>query len=298
LSATYAEPETPTGGNALDPEVKKKISRGRSRMQQGAPLANECIRFWRNDQYVYRSGAAYSAGQLQSQPTLYGSDNFDAHRMRTTRNMILDVVAQETSASTQRVPGYDITPSTTDNADIGAAALSKKVADYGYDEWRIRNATVRIVEYATIQGEGFAWPFFDNTIGTPLADTGVCTGDVNVRVYGRNQVMWEPGVLFEDSRWHAVEYAEPIDRVKAMPGYPRRGAQGGHRRERRSTRRSMPRRRTSCASRTTWSARARSTAGPAHRSSRATGRSSRRRSTRASGRTRTARTSTSMSRRS
>lgn len=201
--------------SAVQPDVKQKTDRGRARTNEGKPLAEECLQFWRGNQYVYRN----RDNILTSQATLYGSEGLEPHRQRTTRNMILDVVAQETSAATQRIPGYEITPSTTDPEDIGAANISKRIADYGYEQWRIDDMSVRGVEYAVIQGEAFAWPYFDNTIGTPLSDTGVCTGDVRVRIFGRNQVGWEPGVLFDDSRWLYVDTAEPIDRVKKWPGY-------------------------------------------------------------------------------
>jgi hypothetical protein len=233
-------------------------------MQQGAPLANECLRFWRNDQYVYRSGAANSAGQLQSQPTLYGSDGLDAHRMRTTRNMILDVVAQETSACTQRVPGYDITPSTTDNADIGAAALSKKVADYGYDSGA--SGTRPSVSWSTRRSRAKGSRGRSST-------TRSARPSRHGRLHGRRQrprVRPQSGHVGAGRPVRGLPLARRRVRRADRPRQgdarlSRRGAQGGHRRERRPTRRSMPRRRTSCASRTTWSARARSTAGPAHR---------------------------------
>lgn len=212
LKRTQAEIDA---GAAVPGDVVKRLDAGRARMMEDAPLANECLQMWRGKQYVYRN----KENVLTSQATLYGSDGLDPHVRRTCRNYLLDVVAQETSASTQRVPGYDVTPSTTDPEDIGAADISKKVASYGYDAWRLRNMTVRVVEHTVITGEGFAWPYFDNQLGTPMGDSGVCTGEINARVYGRNQVMWEPGVLFEDSRWLAVESAEPIDRVMAMPGY-------------------------------------------------------------------------------
>jgi hypothetical protein len=96
------------------------------------------------------------------------------------------------------------------------------VADWGYDEWKIRKATVKAVTYAVVADEGFAWPYFDNTIG-PFLDDGeggtVGLGDIRVRIFGPNEVYWEPGIDFEDSKWHAVEYAKPIEEIYQLPGY-------------------------------------------------------------------------------
>lgn len=44
-------------------------------------------------------------------------------------------------------------------------------------------------------------------------------GDVRISVWNGLEVMWEPGVDFEESRWWAIEHARPRDAVEAEPGY-------------------------------------------------------------------------------
>src|SRR6185369_14691825 len=39
-----------------------------------------------------------------------------------------------------------------------------------------------------------------------------------VRTYTSNQVGWEPGVRFEDSRWWFIQQARPVDDILATPG--------------------------------------------------------------------------------
>lgn len=204
--------DAPWNSNPTDP--KKRIERGRARKGEGAPLANECLRFWRGDQYVYRDSDNY----LIDTPVEGGRAPGNGYRMRETRNLLIDVVAHEVSASTQRVPAYDISPSTTDREDIDAAKLAAKAAAYGYDKWGIRRATVDTVTNAVVADEGFAWPYFDNTVGDPI-DGNVSTGEICIRTYSRNEVMWEPGIRFDDSMWWGVEQAQPIEKVMSMPGY-------------------------------------------------------------------------------
>jgi len=192
--------------------VQKRIEAGRTRMRDGAPLANECLRFWRGDHYVFRN----KENELVTQGTRVGEK--EPYRVRQVRNLLVDIVAQITSAMTSRIPAYEINPSTTDPEDVGAARLANKVAHYGYDKWDVYEASVRVVEYALITGEGFCWPYFDNTKGDAI-DDDVATGEICLRVYGRNEVFWESGLRFQESPWIAVEQAEAIEKVKQYPGF-------------------------------------------------------------------------------
>jgi hypothetical protein len=197
-----------------DKTVTERMKRGRARMAEGAAKRNECLAFHRGDQYVHEG----RNGNLVVLPTHSGPGGKPNHRVRMVNNLIVDAVQQEVSAATSRVPSYSITPSTMDPEDVSAARLSEKVAVYGFDKWNIRQKTERVVSYAVIADEGFAWPYFDNTIGDRIDDE-VATGEIRIRVFGPNEVYWEPGVAFEDSRWHCVEQARPVSEVEAMPGF-------------------------------------------------------------------------------
>lgn len=82
--------------------IVEKMKRGRARMREDSAQRNECLKFWRGDQYVYRG----DDGMLVSQSTitLTNGTGKPRHRVRTTRNLIVDIVAHEVSAATQRVP--------------------------------------------------------------------------------------------------------------------------------------------------------------------------------------------------
>lgn len=211
-------------------DLDRKLAKGRTHMLRTATLRKECLEFWRGNQYVHRNSANY----LVKQGVLIDSDK-PRHRMRQTRNLLIDAVEHEVSASTQRIPGYEVDPSTGDPDKIEAAGVAEKVLRWGYDAWDMGLARERCVALAVVAREAFAWPYFDNQIGPPLPDPTpdpdmepgetpepgetLCEGDIRIRVYTGNQVFWEPGVRFEDSRWHAVEEARPIDQVKLLPGF-------------------------------------------------------------------------------
>ncbi len=199
------------------PGVEERIKRGRDRMKEGSAKRNECLEFWRGNQYIYVSSENY----LVKQGTVTNADGSGKprHRVRTTRNIIFDIVAHEVSAATQRVPSYEVSAATTDPEDVSAARLAEKVALYGHDKWNVRHVTTQVVTYAVVADEGFAWPYFDNSIGPFIEGEGVGEGDVRIRMFVPNEVYWEPGIRFEDSRWHCVEQARPLEEVYAMEDY-------------------------------------------------------------------------------
>lgn len=217
--------EVLTGHVQVPEPIRERVKRGGDAMREGAPMRNLCLAFVRGEQYRWVD----SKNALKEQATTanYDGRGKPRHRVRSVRNFIFDIHETEVAATTQRVPGYDIAPSSTEPRRIAAARLSRKVAYYGYDKWGIRQVTEQVVRYSVSANEGFAWPFFDNTIGPYLTDvnpeTGeeetVGEGEIRVRVYSPNEVMWEPGLTFMESRWHAIEQARDVDSVMEAEGY-------------------------------------------------------------------------------
>lgn len=200
-------------------KVDERIDRGRKQMLKGAAKRRMFYRFWRGDTYAYVNGK----GLLMSENTLafrHGGQMPD-HRIRNRYPFIASIVQTKVSTATQRVPGYEVLPSTTEPDDAQAAELGSKVAIYGYDMWRLRRARVKWCEHAFVGGEGFLYPYFDTSIGpfTETQDGWIGEGEVRVRVLSANEVYWEPGEDFEDSRWYVIEQARPKDVVKDMPGF-------------------------------------------------------------------------------
>lgn len=203
-------------------KIKERLERGEERKNDRKVENEEITEFWRGNQFVARHPKGYLYQQDTVTNFVDGSGK-PPHRMRQVINLIMDVVAHEVSASTQRIPSFEITPSTTDDEDVTAAKLAERVALYGYDKWNLRDVASRVVTLAVLHGEGFAWPFFDNQVGPFITDENGETlagmGEVRVRVFSANQTAWEPGQRFEESQWWTVEQALPEEQVRQMDGF-------------------------------------------------------------------------------
>lgn len=206
----------------VPPNVDARLRRSKGRRREGDGSRNEAMEFWRGNHYRWVD----SQGALQSLPTTtsaYEKKGKPPHVIRQSRNLLFDVVEREVSAALQRIPGYDVSPTSSDPERVSAARLATKVCYYGHDKWHLRRAIEGVVRYAIIQNDGgFAWPYFDNTVG-PFMDDGeggqIGQGEIRVRVFGGGEVSWEPGVDFMDSRYHVLEQARDIDDVMEMEGY-------------------------------------------------------------------------------
>lgn len=208
-------------------ETEERIKRGRDRKDENAGERSLAIDFVRGDQYGSLAGAnkTYNAGTGSVTATI---SKRNKHRIRQTRNHIKPIIREKVSQVTQQVPGYEVIPSTNDYDDITAAQLAEKIAIAGHDLWAVRDNVRNAVWYALVVGEGFVFPHWDNTVGPYIEDTDemgmpngetVGIGETKLRSFGGNEAFWEPGCRFEDSRWHAFEYARPIGDVMEDPRY-------------------------------------------------------------------------------
>jgi hypothetical protein len=202
----------------VEETVKQRIARGHQRLHQIAPERQVALEYWRGNQYWHTNQKGILTQQL-SGPTGVRGPGKSSWRVREPHNMLIDIVAHEVSASTARVPNYEVVPTTGDPDDASAAKVAERVARYGYDKWGIRDATVRAVTHAVVTGEAFAWVYWDSSIGPFISDEGVGVGDVCVEIYGSNQVYWEPGQHFDKSDWHAVDVAMTPEAAKRLDGY-------------------------------------------------------------------------------
>lgn len=205
----------------VDAYVRDRIRRAEENLNPLVPQINERYEFWRGNQYAYVD----SKGLLQFLPTKTAADGTGKRpwHSRSVNNLLVDVVAHEVSAVTQRIPSYEVTPTSADPEKRSAARTSESVALYGYDRWSLRNVAVKTVTHAIVGQEGFAWPYFDTSVGPMILNrdgTGaIGMGEVKVRVYGPQDVMWEPGIRFEDSPYHIVMSDRTLQDVTAMEGF-------------------------------------------------------------------------------
>lgn len=202
------------------PEIVKRVERAKKQIKQLAGLRNECLAMYRGDHYQFQPGALVNAsGVLNDSTRLIGpASGVEPYRAKAVRNFIPDFVRREVSIATTRTPVFDVLPTGTDREKIEAANVAQKVALYGHDKWKFRDLATRVATLAVITGEGFAWPYFDSTVG-PYIQEGVGVGEIKIRILHANQVGWQPGVAYDDSRWYVVQHVLPIDEVKEMFGY-------------------------------------------------------------------------------
>lgn len=209
-----------TAGGKIPVPVEARLRRGRKAMRDDAPKRRMCMHFEKGNSYWYLTGEGKLG--LQSNVAISQGGTKPNHRIRNTYNFIRPIVEAKVSAATQRIPSFDVTPSTTDPEDLGAAKLAEKVALYGYTQWDLRDVAVDVAKLAIGGGgEGYALPYFDSTVG-PYVDVDgelVGQGELKVVVLSGNEVYWEPGVKFRLSRWWATERAIPIDDVREFPGF-------------------------------------------------------------------------------
>lgn len=209
-------------GKPVSPKLEEKLRRGRKAMLRDSANRRLAVKFERGEQYWGLNGK----GQLIFQDSvsqIFGGRR-PPHRIRNRYNFIHPIVEGKISQATQRVPSYEIVPSTIDPNDRSAAKVSEKVALYGYDKWKIRRATVKAVKHALVMGEGFAMPYFDPNVGPFIPDPEdpkkfIGRGEIKIMTLSANEVYWEDGCEFDESPWWAIERAMPIDEVEAMPGF-------------------------------------------------------------------------------
>lgn len=225
------KPEAPAEPIKIPPEVAARVKRGEEAMAEGAPMRNECLHFARGKQYVWVD----SHNVIQKQETTSDYERRTGktrHRIRRVRNYIFDHVETEVAGSMQRVPGYNVAPTSNEPRRVSAARTARKVLYYGWEQWDMRRAIEQVVRYAIIADEGFCWPYFDNSVGPYGAkpvlneqgeETGetkiVGRGEIKLRVFSPNEVFWEPGLKFHESRWHGIKQARDVDEVMETPGY-------------------------------------------------------------------------------
>jgi len=204
----------------LDPNIQRAIDRARKQVQKNASKRRLCIRMERGDSFSYLD----YEGNLQSMAlaTNPRGGGKPPHRIRNRYNYIRPIIEEKVSAATQRVPGYEIDPSTADPEDAGAAVLASKVAIYGYDQWHLRSATIDAVKTAIgLGGSAYLLPYFERDVGpyTEVDGEYVGRGDIRVKVFGGNEVGWAPGTEFDYSPYWCVWQALPVDDIREFPGF-------------------------------------------------------------------------------
>src|SRR5262245_11304091 len=93
---------------AIPGAIEQRVKRGKARTQRDAAKRRECWSFYRNEQFVWSDAKkTFIADQQTANADGTPKPSFVK---RTQRNLIVDIVAHEVSAATQRVPSYSVMP--------------------------------------------------------------------------------------------------------------------------------------------------------------------------------------------
>ncbi len=212
------EEKRPTEPVPVPGDVLKRVRRGKEELREITPKRELSSRFLSGEQYarISREGV-YSPDMSRS------TTDFAPWQERRVGNLLFDVYRREVSAALSRVPDYEIAGRQTDPEDEAGARIAERVADWGHVEWGLRKIHEDALGKAVVKAEAFAWPYFEpdagpvvgeDEDGSPIREGGVC-----VHVYAGEQVMWEPGLAYERSRWWAFAQARSVDDVKNSEGY-------------------------------------------------------------------------------
>ena len=212
-------------GERVPVHIAERISRvDKSLNQDGRKYKRRlCELFLEGDVYSYLD----TSNLLNRSATAPGPNGKPSHRLRNRYNFIRPMVDAKVSSSTTRAPGYEIYPTTTDPEDLSGARLAEKLARQGYEQWGVKTARVVAAETAIGRGgRAYALPYFDPNVGPfrqVLQDDGTVRwqgeGEIKVMVLNGNQVGWQDGASFVNSRYYVVRQARAISDVRAMEGF-------------------------------------------------------------------------------
>lgn len=242
-----ATEEKPAGVREdIDPAIDAKLKRGREGLSEVSPRRLLGIEFANGNHFAELNAEQTSITNLSTTPVILGGEKAD-HRVRRSHDIISPMLQRKISAATQREPDWESTAATVDPEDYAASRIALRLARAGYPIWGFPTAEEKALWFAMVTEEAFGragWnanvgPFTDVSRhpeadyedeegnrpyeGQPDPDNPVYRGkgEIGLTIYSGLEVLYEPGIDFEDSRWCAVEHARSIEEVEAEPDFIR-----------------------------------------------------------------------------
>lgn len=236
--------DEPRGEEKIPTAIEQKLKRGRDGLAEVLARRQLGIRFANNNHFAELNDDGTKVIDVSTATVAQGGEKPD-HRVRRSTDIISPMLDRKISSATQREPEWESTAVTSDPEDYAASRIAGRLALAGYDLWGFPTAEEKALWWAMVSEEAFgraAWnpnvgPYTDVSIH-PEADVEDAEGnkpyegqtdpekpvfrgrgEIGVTIYSGLEVLWEPGVDFEQSRWYAVEHVRSIEEVEDEPGF-------------------------------------------------------------------------------
>lgn len=247
--ADVAAPEAPKkeevkGRESIPTDVDQRLKRGREGLNEVVARRQLGIKFANGNHFAELSDDGTKVVDVSTTTAALQGEKPD-HRVRRSNDIISPMLKRKISSATQREPEWESTAVTGDPEDYAASRLAMRLARAGYDIWGFPVAEEKALWWAMVSEEAFgraAWnpnvgPFEDVSIhpdaeqeeedgskpyeGQPDPNAPVYRGrgEIGITIYSGLEVLWEPGVDFENSRWYAVEHVRSIEELEDELGF-------------------------------------------------------------------------------
>lgn len=244
MADVVAEPKQTTAKETIPQDVDAKLKRGRDGLGEVVARRQLGIKFTNNNHFAEINEDGSKVVDVSTATVALGGTK-DDHRVRRSHDIVSPMIGRKISSAMEREPEWESTSVANDMSDYAAARIGMRLARAGYEPWGFPPAEEKSLWFAMVTEEAFGragWnpnvgPFIDVSVhpeadvedaegnkpyaGQPDPENPVYRGrgEIGVTIYSGLEVLWEPGVDFEDSRWYAVEHVRSIEELEAEPGF-------------------------------------------------------------------------------
>jgi hypothetical protein len=153
-------------GQPPEAYVMKRLFRGETVIRRLESRWRELWAHFDGDQYVERSTTDNGLVRVETRE----GGKKPRWRSRLVRNRFTKAIVGEVSVVASRVPQWEVTPPNGDVEMRNKARLGEKVLIALHQKLRIRQVTFDTCQVAAVTGDGYAFPYWDPTIGLPVME--------------------------------------------------------------------------------------------------------------------------------
>lgn len=234
------------GKEVVPTDVEARLKRGRTGLEEVVARRQLGIRFANGNHFSELDDTGTKLTDISTSVAAQGGEKPD-HRVRRSHDIISPMLKRKISSATQREPEWESTAVTSDPEDYAASRIAMRLAKAGYELWGFPNAETKALWWAMVTEEAFGRAVWNGNVG-PYIDVSQHPeaeveeppgsgqypyrgqpdpenpqfrgrGEIELVIYSGLEVLWEPGVDFEKSRWYAVEHARSIEELEDEPGF-------------------------------------------------------------------------------